>query len=161
MPNNNYWKDDNPEFLRALQSAGDSEYFKGDTPSFEAALFASGSGIPGNRRGILLGGPMQRDERRRLARTQSLFHDTAITPDNMPYQLRGHIYGGAHLNNRARFVTTVYMLNNGISPEKVKKFFEIRNDYDYSAWNQIKWLINKWQMREWNYKSWQSYNDER
>jgi len=72
--------------------------------------------------------------------------------DKWPYAIQHFIKRG-DLRNQQRFILTVFLLNNGLSPNSIENFYRNTFLFDASAWRQIRWLFRKWDNGPWTYTS--------
>lgn len=53
-------------------------------------------------------------------------------------------------DNQGRFIMTVFFMNNGLPPEKLKHMYvELYPDLDAAAWRQINWIIRQYPTNRW------------
>jgi len=71
-----------------------------------------------------------------------------------PRKIRTIVYENTNCNNQERFVTYVFFLNNGLSPDLTYEVFNNLWILDNDSERQIKWLRQQWN-NNWHYKSWQ------
>lgn len=142
----NYWERDNPDFERDLYNL--------EIRSLPYRRYVLHDFVEEPVRPIGRGRGQREMSALRRETVKELFRDSPIgNVFDMPWQIKECLYGHDHLNNRQRFITVVFLLNNAIPPAHVRRFFSL-GKYDKEAWNQIEWLLNKYRSGDWNYKSW-------
>lgn len=76
-----------------------------------------------------------------------------------PNQIRNIIYENHEVNNKQRFITYVFFLNNGLSPDQTQEVFENLWVLDNESQRQITYLRKQWE-KGWKYKSWEVENQD-
>lgn len=72
-----------------------------------------------------------------------VFQDLVGSSRYWPTKVREAICRSHHVNNRERFIITVFLFHNGVNPEIIIDFFKDCFRLDDAAHRQVRWLIDE------------------
>lgn len=83
-----------------------------------------------------------------IRRLRNLIYDLVGPIDWWPPQVVS-VFSRLHMNNRDRFVLTVFLLCNGCDPRIIIQYYRVAYDFDRSAWDQVNYIINRYPQSQW------------
>lgn len=87
-----------------------------------------------------------------IRRLRRLIYDLVGPVEIWPAQVVRR-WSRLHLRNQDRFVVTVFLLVNGVSPDIIRTYYRMAYLFDDSAWRQVEHII-----RNYPESNWQGFN---